>query len=146
MTLEIGADSLADHLEHGDTEGECPDEATEESDEGETAGETEGETQTLEVREGKVAVCHLPNGDEDKARTIVVGDDALESHLEHGDTEGECAEEGARPQGPPPHAGQEVTEAKEGQVLVCHRDRTRSVSADALAAHLAHGDTEGACA
>lgn len=46
------------------------------------------------VHEGeKIKVCHIPGGDRGKANTIEIGRDALDSHLVHGDYEGECEEE-----------------------------------------------------
>ena len=37
-----------------------------------------------------VDVCHMPSENVDNARTISVSVRALERHLAHGDTEGEC--------------------------------------------------------
>src|SRR3989344_5487394 len=46
-----------------------------------------------EIKGEKVKVCHIPGGDKDKANTIEISKDALKSHLDHGDYEGECEEE-----------------------------------------------------
>jgi hypothetical protein len=40
----------------------------------------------------KVTICHIPPGNPDNAHTISVGAPALDAHLAHGDTEGECVE------------------------------------------------------
>jgi hypothetical protein len=56
----------------------------------EVAGADEDEDGESEKAE-KVTVCHMPPGNPDNAHTISVGAPALEAHLGHGDTEGECA-------------------------------------------------------
>lgn len=38
----------------------------------------------------KVTICHIPPGNPSNAHTISVGASALDAHLAHGDTEGEC--------------------------------------------------------
>ena len=45
-----------------------------------------------EPNEEKILICHLPNGDESKARTISVSDDeeTIADHLGHGDSLGRC--------------------------------------------------------
>jgi len=45
-----------------------------------------------EPNEGKVLICHIPGGDQSKARTISVSDDVetIEDHLDHGDSLGSC--------------------------------------------------------
>ena len=67
---------------------EATPEATPTPNEGEEEGEIEDED-----REEKVKVCHIPAGDEGKANTIEIARSALESHIAHGDYEGECEEE-----------------------------------------------------
>ncbi len=42
---------------------------------------------------GKVEECHVPPGNPGNAHTISVSRNALNAHLAHGDTEGECPEE-----------------------------------------------------
>ncbi|HEY4493444.1 MAG TPA: hypothetical protein VJB98_02395 [Candidatus Paceibacterota bacterium] len=39
---------------------------------------------------GKVLVCHIPPGNPQNVRTISISNSALETHLNHGDKEGEC--------------------------------------------------------
>ncbi len=56
-------------------------------DEGIGGGEEDGD------RGEKVKVCHIPSGDREKANTIEIARSAVESHLKHGDYEGECEEE-----------------------------------------------------
>jgi hypothetical protein len=38
----------------------------------------------------QIQICHIPPGNPDKARTIVVDVDALPAHLAHGDYFGGC--------------------------------------------------------
>ncbi len=50
-------------------------------------------TLALERQEhDKVEICHIPPGNPDNARTIMVSQSALAAHLAHGDYEGECDE------------------------------------------------------
>ena len=93
-----------------------------------------------------IEVCHVPSDNPDNAHTISVGgEDALNEHLAHGDSEGPCAESGSP--APPDGVGASA------KVDVCHvpsdnpdNAHTISVGEGALAEHLAHGDSEGACA
>ena len=38
----------------------------------------------------KVEICHRPPGNPDNAHTIRVSENALQAHLDHGDTKGPC--------------------------------------------------------
>ncbi len=76
-TISVAEDALEAHRAHGDVEGACPEEGSPEPPDG--AGSP-----------GKVDLCHVPPGNPDNAHTISVAEDALEDHLAHGDTEGEC--------------------------------------------------------
>jgi hypothetical protein len=40
----------------------------------------------------KVKICHIPPGNPDNAHTIRVSENAVDAHLEHGDTLGKCKE------------------------------------------------------
>jgi len=42
----------------------------------------------------KVTLCHVPGGNPDNQHTISVGAPARDAHLAHGDSLGECGEEG----------------------------------------------------
>ena len=42
-------------------------------------------------RPEKVALCHIPPGNPDNARTLSVSEDALAAHLGHGDSPGGCS-------------------------------------------------------
>ncbi|HKG71491.1 MAG TPA: hypothetical protein VKA87_06300 [Nitrososphaeraceae archaeon] len=42
--------------------------------------------------DGKVTICHIPPGNPDNAHTIRVSENAVDAHLAHGDTLGECKE------------------------------------------------------
>ena len=86
-----------------------------------------------------VAVCHIPPGNQDAARTITVGANSVAAHLSHGDFLGVCV--GA-------------AEQIEGfmSVTLCHippgnaaETHTITVGANSVAAHLSHGDTLGPC-
>ena len=94
-----------------------------------------------------IEVCHVPSDNPDNAHTISVGgEDALNEHLAHGDSEGACADD--PPPGPPDGVGPSA------KVDICHvpddnPDNAHTISVggeDALNEHLAHGDSEGACA
>jgi len=108
-TITVSQSALAAHLGHGDYEGECEDddegeeeedggeegeeEEEEEDEEEEEEGEEEEEEDDEEEEEGdKVEICHIPPGNPDNARTIMVSQSALAAHLAHGDYEGECDE------------------------------------------------------
>jgi hypothetical protein len=101
--------------------------------------------------EDQVTICHVPPGNPDNAHTIVVGAPAVDPHLAHGDFEGECdGDEGATDDDLDDDG--EADDADEVKVLVCHVPpgnpdgrHTIEISEDALEAHQAHGDTEGAC-
>ena len=41
----------------------------------------------------KVTICHIPPGNPENAHTIKVGESAVDAHLAHGDTLGECPED-----------------------------------------------------
>ena len=43
------------------------------------------------VADGQVALCHHPPGNSAAGRTILVSEDAVHAHLNHGDTLGACA-------------------------------------------------------
>ena len=48
---------------------------------------------TLTVPKGeKVTICHIPPGNPSNAQTITVGSAAVNAHLNHGDTLGECGD------------------------------------------------------
>jgi hypothetical protein len=146
-TVEVGAPAVPAHLAHGDTEGACADETVP----GEEDPEADPEDEELnEEGQAKVLVCHVPPGNPENPVTIEVADPALPAHLAHGDTEGAC-EGDTEPEEEEP----EDAEEDEGQVkvLVCHvppgnpeHPFTIELAEPALPAHLAHGDTEGACA
>jgi hypothetical protein len=38
----------------------------------------------------KVRICHIPPGNPDNAHTIEVSENAVDAHLDHGDTLGKC--------------------------------------------------------
>ena len=94
--------------------------------------------------DAKDEVCHAPPDNLDNAHTISVPENALQEHLDHGDSEGACADDG--PPGPPDGVGPFA------KVDVCHvpddnpdNAHTISVPEGVLEEHLAHGDSEGAC-
>lgn len=43
-----------------------------------------------ETDKDKVVICHKPPGNPANAKTITVSHSALQAHLAHGDTRGEC--------------------------------------------------------
>jgi hypothetical protein len=48
------------------------------------------ETAIAQGAASKVAICHVPPGNPANAHTIVVGEEAVQAHLAHGDTGGTC--------------------------------------------------------
>jgi len=86
----------------------------------------------------RITLCH-------KDHTITVDAPEKAAHLGHGDTEDACTtdtETSARAEGTPADDQYGPGQMK---VTLCHKDHTITVGAPALAAHLGHGDTEGAC-
>jgi hypothetical protein len=63
-------------------------------------------------KDDKVTICHIPPGNPDNPQTIQVAENAVEAHLAHGDTLGECG------------VSQEVTYLEERSHAVVIRDRT----------------------
>jgi len=53
----------------------------------------------LTKRGSKVTICHIPPGNLSNAQTITVGASAVNAHLNHGDTLGECDEDEERIRG-----------------------------------------------
>jgi hypothetical protein len=94
----------------------------------------------------KVTLCHKDN------KTLTVGAPALAAHQRHGDTQGACQTEGAGSElsgeTMKPEAAKNGRGGSGGQdkVTLCHKTKnTLTVSAQAQAAHLRHGDSLGAC-
>jgi hypothetical protein len=95
----------------------------------------------------KIILCH-----KDK-KTLTVGAPALAAHQRHGDTQGACETEGAgsEPSGEtmkPDAARNGGTGGSGGQdkVTLCHKNKnTLTLSTQAQAAHMRHGDSLGAC-
>jgi hypothetical protein len=144
-TVDVGAPSVPAHLAHGDAEGACADDAGEDPEENPEDPEEDGESEGA-----KALVCHAPPGNPDNAVTIEVGESAVPAHLAHGDTEGAC--EGDDPAGEDDPEDEDEETEEETKVAVCHvppgnpeNPHTIEVGESAVPAHLAHGDTEGAC-
>jgi hypothetical protein len=155
-TIAVGAPAVPVHVAHGDTEGACADDA--EGEEPADEEDPEGEEQEEDAGQAKVLVCHVPPGNPENAVTIEVAESAVSAHLAHGDTEGLCPgdtgpgeeEEGSDGD---PEADELDEDAGQPKVLVCHvppgnpeNPVTIEIAEPAVPAHLAHGDTEGACA
>ena len=98
----------------------------------------------------------IPPGNPDNAHTITVGADALDAHLAHGDSEGECpdgSQEGDDDDDDGGLEGNYPDPDHPGKVLICHvppgnpaNARTLSVSPNAVAGHATHpGDYDGPC-
>jgi hypothetical protein len=139
-TVTVGAPAVPVHLAHGDAEGACSEDEEEPQD----------DPDDEESEQAKALVCHVPPGNPDHPVTIEVAEASVPAHLAHGDTEGACAGDEA-PEGS--EEGEETGEDAETKVVVCHvppgnpeNPVTIEVGESAVPAHLAHGDTEGACA
>ena len=148
-TVDVGAPSVPAHLAHGDTEGACADDGGEDPEE-DPEEDPDSEDSDGDSDEAKALVCHAPPGNPDNAVTIEVGESALPAHLAHGDTEGACEGDAPDEEVPGGDEGEEETEGT--KVAVCHvppgnpeHPHTIEVDDSAVPAHLAHGDTEGAC-
>ncbi|WP_420645477.1 FecR family protein [Candidatus Leptofilum sp.] len=101
-----------------------------------------------ESQADKVVICHYPSGDITKGNTLEISADDLDDHLAHGDTEGACPDAPDGEEDDPDDSSDSQTD----KVVICHypggdttKGNTLEISADALDAHLAHGDTEEAC-
>lgn len=121
--------------------------------EGKSIGKPEGSGKArddeVEINGGggqqKVTLCH-------KGKTLTVGTPAEDAHLRHGDTPGVCPTAEAKPEpaeeAPGPGAGQNGDGGSgngQQKVMLCHKGKTLTVGGPAVDAHLAHGDTLGAC-
>jgi len=87
-TIVVGGSAVAAHLAHGDFEGEC------DGDEGATDDDLDDDGEADDANDVKVLVCHFPPGNPENQKTIEISEDSLEDHLAHGDTEGECEDDG----------------------------------------------------
>jgi hypothetical protein len=111
-------------------------------------GKPEGRGNQAEHGRGgqqKVTLCH-------KNKTLTVGAPALGAHLRHGDTRGACQTEGSGSELSGETMKPEAAKNGEGggrggqdKVILCHKNKTLTVGAQAQAAHLRHGDSLGAC-
>lgn len=101
--------------------------------------------------QGKVPVCHAPPGNPDNAHTIVISENALQAHLDHGDQQEPCEGDTVDDE---TGEGDEVENGDgDGEkAFVCHippgnMDNARTIEIDIsdVGDHVAHGDTEGEC-
>jgi hypothetical protein len=67
----------------------------------------------------KVSLCHIPPGNPEKARTIVVGQAAVAAHLAHGDYLGECQAACSGVPSAVPKTGQTVCRDPTGYPVDC---------------------------
>lgn len=102
-TITVGTAAVPAHLNHGDSLGACPTSMP-------TATDTPPPPPPTATPPSypmpptdtpppppdtpqppvKVTICHRPPGNPDKAKTITVGEAAVDAHLAHGDTLGSC--------------------------------------------------------
>jgi len=95
-TIEVSSKAVESHLSHGDHLGKCTEQDIKDH-QGRNNRDDENENTALVIlpppeEDEKVKVCHIPQGNPSNAHTIEIGRPALEAHLAHGDTEGECSE------------------------------------------------------
>lgn len=100
----------------------------------------------------KASICHRPPGNPENEHTLQIGLSAVKAHLAHGDHEGSCASE--RTSSPANLSARlaSKTDKSSKKTFICHippgntgNPHTLEVSTSAVSAHLAHGDTLGAC-
>jgi hypothetical protein len=152
MTLPLSA--LGGHLIHGDTLGAClgaTPTITPTMTISPTVTITPTGTVTITPTSGSmVTLCHKPGTPAEQTMTLPAS--AVDGHLGHGDILGPCPEatSPAPPPGPtappPPSPGN----GGNNMVTICHKpgtpaEQTMTVPESALAGHLGHGDTMGAC-
>jgi hypothetical protein len=94
----------------------------------------------------KITLCHK------EKNTLTVGAPALAAHQRHGDRQGACETEGAgselsgetmKPEAAK-HGGADGSGGQD-KVILCHKNKTLTVGAQAQAAHLRHSDSLEAC-
>jgi Tol biopolymer transport system component len=129
-TITISVSALDAHLAHGDYEGACAG-----ADDGGDGGDDDGGK--------KITICHIPPGNPENAQEITISENALPAHLAHGDVVGGCTGE---------EDGDGGDDGGNEKVTICHippgnpeNAHEITISVNALPAHLAHGDYEGAC-
>lgn len=89
---DIETDTEAEEATETEREEEGEDDGEEEEPKDERDGERDDETSSVDAAsDGDRTVCHRPPGNPDNAHTIEVGSEsAVEAHLGHGDTMGQC--------------------------------------------------------
>lgn len=98
--------------------------------------------------DGQVTICHNGN-------TQQVNENAVQAHLNHGDTLGACGSSSSAPSSTSSSSASTVSSSvssvsssdssSENQVTICHNGNTQDVNENAVDAHVNHGDTLGAC-
>jgi hypothetical protein len=91
-TIVVAPSALDDHVSHGDELEACDGDLVDGEPDGDMVdGDGDGDG---DGSAEKVLVCHIPPGNLDNPREINISVDALDAHLAHGDTEGECPVDG----------------------------------------------------
>lgn len=134
--IDVSPDALADHQGHGDTTEPCPAQSgVPNSDDGPGIEPLLADEAIVE----KTTLCH--NG-----HTINVGPNGLVDHTAHNDTLGPCASGDIKSNNAGGRSTIKADNATDERATICHRGRSLTVSATAIADHLDHGDLAGACA
>lgn len=128
QTITIKQNQLSVHQSHGDFAGACP-----------------KIVQIEPEKEPTLKICHIPPGNTGNPQSITIPASAWPAHQAHGDYQGTCSVNNT--------STVSTGNGDNKRITICHippgnnsNPQTIEISENAWPAHLAHGDTKGACA